>query len=213
MRRPILNAMTPVIGVAMLIGHLTTWAQHKTAALSLTGHELGEFTNFTPGAGVFANEWFYVPVWAGGLALALAAARARRPSTWLTLMAAAVASAQFGLPRFERWSNPEFRLQFAVTVACLVAVMGLGIGLRLAKRADGKASGLVMTALPLLTVVPLVGFLVVRPFIEALYRDAVTPGIGWWLCLAASLAAGAQTLFLAREALSGRGLVQPGARP
>lgn len=199
MKRPSLDALTPVIGASMLIGHLTAWAQHKTAALSLTGHELGEFTNFTPGAGVFANEWFYVPVWAGGLALALAAARARRPSVWLALMAAAVATAQFGLPRFERWTNPEFRLQLAVTVVCLVAVTALGIGLRLAKRADAKAPRMAMAALPMLAIVPLIGFLVVRPFIETLYRDAVTPGVGWWLCLMASAAAAAQTIAIARR--------------
>lgn len=199
MKRPSPEALTPVIGVVMLIGHMTAWAQHKTAALTLTGHELGEFTNFTPGAGVFANEWFYLPVWAGGLALALAAARERRPSTWLTLMAAAVAMTQFGLPRFERWTNPEFRLQFIVTIMGLIAVAALGIGLRLAKRADAKAVTLAMAALPLLAVVPLVGFLVVRPFIEALYRDALTPGIGWCLCLAASAAAAAQTIASARS--------------
>ncbi len=201
MKRPSLDALTPVIGASMLIGHLTAWAQHKTAALSLTGHELGEFTNFTPGAGVFANEWFYVPVWAGGLALALAAARARRPSAWLALMAAAVATAQFGLPRFERWTNPEFRLQLAVTVVCLVAVTALGIGLRLAKRADAKAPRMAMAALPMLAIVPLIGFLVVRPFIETLYRDAVTPGVGWWLCLMASAAAAAQTIAIARASI------------
>ena len=199
MRRPRLNALTPVIGVALLIGHLTTWAQHKTAALSLTGHELGEFTNFTPGAGVFANEWFYVPVWAGGLALALAAARARRTSVWLALMAMAVASAQFGLPRFERWSNPEFRLQFVATFACMAAVMGLGVGLRLARRADAQASTIAMVALPLLTAVPLVGFLLVRPSIEALYRDALTPGVGWWLCALACILALAQTIEMTRR--------------
>ncbi len=199
MKRPSLDALTPVIGASMLIGHLTAWAQHKTAALSLTGHELGEFTNFTPGAGVFANEWFYVPVWAGGLALALAAARARRPSVWLALMAAAVATAQFGLPRFERWTNPEFRLQLAVTVVCLVAVTALGIGLRLAKRADAKAPRMAMAALPMLAIVPLIGFLVVRPFIETLYRDAVTPGVGWWLCALAWFLAVMQTIEMARR--------------
>lgn len=213
MKRPSLEALTPLIGLAMLIGHMTAWAQHKTAALTLTGHELGEFTNFTPGAGVFANEWFYLPVWASGLALALAAARARRTAGWLGLMAAAAFTAQLGLPRFERWTNPEFRLQFAVTGVCLLAVMGLGIGLRLAKRADAKAVEIAGAALPILAFVPLIGFLVIRPFIEALYRDAIAPGFGWWLCLAASAAAGARTLLLARDALSSRGVTRPGAGP
>lgn len=199
MKRPSLDALTPVIGVTMLIGHLTVWAQHKTAALSLTGHELGEFTNFTPGAGVFANEWFYLPAWAAGLALAIAAARSRRPSAWMGLMGAAAVSAQFGLPRFERWTSPEFRLQFAVTAVCLIAVMVLGVGLRLAKRADAKAFKLAAAALPLLSSVPLVGFLAVRPFIETLYRDTLAPGLGWWLCALAFVLAVLQTIDVARR--------------
>ena len=198
MKRPGLDALTPVIGVTMLIGHLTAWAQHKTAALSLTGHELGEFTNFTPGAGVFANEWFYLPAWAAGLALAIAAARSRRPSVWLTLMALAVASTQFGLPRFERWTNPAFRLQFIVTAVCLIAVVVLGVGLRLAKSADAKALAIAMAALPVLTIVPVTGFLAVRPFIETLYRDTLAPGLGWWLCALASVLAVVHTIAMAR---------------
>ena len=185
MKRPSLDALTPVIGVSMVIGHLTAWAQHKTAALTLTGHELGEFTNFTPGAGVFANEWFYLPVWAAGLALALAAARARRTAGWLGLMAAAAFTAQLGLPRFERWTHPEFRLQLAATALCMIGIAGLGIGLRLTKQAPARVVGLAMAALPLLVGIPLAGFLVIRPFVEALYRDAVAPGVGWWMCAAA----------------------------
>jgi uncharacterized membrane protein HdeD (DUF308 family) len=213
MKRPSLDALTPVIGVTMVIGHLTAWAQHKTAALTLTGHELGEFTNFTPGAGVFANEWFYLPVWAAGLALALAAARARRSSAWLGLMALATGAAQFGLPRLERWTNPEFRLQFAATLVCLFAIAVLGIGLRLIKRADAKPIQLTASALPLLTVIPLAGFFVARSAIEALYRDTLAPGIGWWLCLAASAAAAIQTLLATRETRSRQDLPHPSASP
>jgi hypothetical protein len=199
MKRPSRDALTPVIGVTMVIGHLTAWAQHKTAALTLTGHELGEFTNFTPGAGVFANEWFYLPVWAAGLALALAAARARRPSVWLGLMALAAGAAQFGLPRLERWTNPEFRLQFAATIVCLFAIAMLGFGLRLAKRADSKSIQLAASALPLLTVIPLAGFFVARSAIEALYRDTLAPGIGWWLCALGLGLAMLQTIEIARR--------------
>ncbi len=199
MKRPRLDSLTPVIGVTMVIGHLTAWAQHKTAALTLTGHELGEFTNFTPGAGIFANEWFYLPVWAAGLALALAAARARRTSAWLALMALAAGAAQFGLPRLERWTNPEFRLQLAATALCLATIAFLGIGLRLANRADARPIRIAMAALPFLAIVPLAGFLAVRPFIEALYRDTLTPGIGWWLCALALVLAMLQTIEMARR--------------
>ena len=113
------------------------------------------------------------------MALAIAAARSRRPSVWLTLMALAVASTQFGLPRFERWTNPAFRLQFIVTAVCLIAVVVLGVGLRLAKSADAKALAIAMAALPVLTIVPVTGFLAVRPFIETLYRDTLAPGLAF----------------------------------
>ncbi|MBP7599867.1 MAG: hypothetical protein KA750_00875, partial [Thermoflexales bacterium] len=121
--------------------------------------------------------------------------------------AMAMASAQFGLPRFERWSNPEFRLQFVATFACMAAVMGLGIGLRLARRADTQASTIAMVALPLLTAVPIVGFLLVRPSIEALYRDALTPGVGWWLCV------GAFALSILQTATRAIGTVVIGSSP
>jgi hypothetical protein len=172
MRRPSLDALTPVIGVALLIGHLTTWALHKTAALSLTGHELGEFTNFTPGAGVF-NKWFYVP--GGRLALALAAAQISPDSVWLALMAMAVASAQTGLPDSSVGAI-EFRLQFVATFACMAAVMGIGVGLRLARRAVRRRP-MAMVALPCSG--RAAGRLSGRDAVRrALYRDALTRGVG-----------------------------------
>jgi len=199
MKRSNLDAWTPVIGGATVAGHLTAWAQHKTAALTLTGHELGEFTNFTPGAGVFANEWFFLPVWAAGLALGIAAARARRTGTRLGLAGFGLFTAQFGLPRYERWTNPEFRAQLLITIAVLVLIILLAAGLSLLQRGDSLAVRLAASGLPILSAVPLAGYLVVRPFIEALYRDAVGLGAGWWLTACAIAGGVAQVVVIARN--------------
>ncbi len=74
----------------LLAGHMLPWAAHKTAALTLSGHELAAFTNFTPGAGVFLNEWFYLPLWAS--ALMLSAAVAASASRLARIMGAALAA-------------------------------------------------------------------------------------------------------------------------
>lgn len=182
-----------------LAGHFAVWAQHKTAALSLSAHELGDFTNFTPGAGVFANEWFYLPVWAAGLALGIAATRARPTSTRLGLTGLGLFTAQFGLPRYERWTNPEFRAQLLITIAVLVLILLLAAGLRLLLRGDRLIVRLAAAGLPALSAVPLAGYLVVRPFIETLYRDAVGLGAGWWLTGCAVAIGLAQVVVIARS--------------
>lgn len=185
--------LTPIIAALTLAGHFGVWAAHRTAALSLTGHELGEFTQFTPGAGLFANEWFYLPVWSAGLALALAAARAGRAAAWVTLTAGALFIAQFGIPRYERWSQSDFQPQLAATAAVMVGIVLTSLVVRLSSTSNAFPLRLAAAGLPLLSVIPIAGYLAVRPFIETLYRDTVGLGAGWWLTLAAVVAAGAQT--------------------
>ena len=55
--------------LVLLMGHLLPWAAHRTAPLTLSANDLGFFTNFTPGAGIFWNEWFYLPVWVAAWAI------------------------------------------------------------------------------------------------------------------------------------------------
>lgn len=199
MKRFFSDLATPLIAALLVAGHFGVWASHRTAALSLTGHELGEFTHFTPGAGIFANAWFYLPVWSIGIVVALAAARAGRAAAWMAMTAGALFVAQFGIPRFERWSQPDFRVQLAAAVAVLATTVLISVGVRLSRKADAFPIRLAAAALPLSAAIPLAGYLAVRPFIEALYRDSVGLGAGWWTTLAGFALAGAHVAVIARR--------------
>ena len=183
----------------LLLGHFGPWAQHKTAALTLHGHDLATFTNFTPGAGVFLNEWFYLPLWAAALMLALWATIHVAAWVWrgaIGLLALGIAA--LGLPTYPEVLSAyraagvdgvDYRLQFYVTLLTMVLIVGLLLlGPRLSLR--GRQFG--VAALPLVAVVPLVGYLVIRPFIAALYNDQIGIGAGWWGTLLAVLLAGWQ---------------------
>ncbi len=86
----------------LLIGHFLPWAAHSTAALTRSANDLGFFTNFTPGAGIFLNEWFYVSVWVAALLLVLFFCSGLSPINRVLLMALALGIASLGLPRYEQ---------------------------------------------------------------------------------------------------------------
>jgi hypothetical protein len=187
-----------VCAVGLLIGHFLPWAQHKAAALTLHGHDLAIFTNFTPGAGIFLNEWFYCAVWVSGVLWSLSFAKRR--SIFLSIIGLwfAFVITSLGFPTYPEilnaYSAPavggvDYRLQFYATVI----FMGLNIGIFfIARKFDGQgwfnrwlSVGLIV--LWLLSIVPIVGFIAVKPFIQTLYNDIVTFGSGWWLSLSISL--------------------------
>ncbi|MCL5997464.1 MAG: hypothetical protein M1546_15615 [Chloroflexi bacterium] len=176
------------VALLLLLGHLMPWAAHKTAALTLSAHELATFTNYTPGAGIFLNEWFYLPLWAAALLFALFASVT--PSLAYRVMGGLLGAgiASLGLPGYPQvltaFSNADVQLQFFISLATMLAAVALalsGLGRRPGVR---TVLGLVLGLLP---AVPLAGYLAIKPFIEQLYRDPVGLGLGWWLMLAALL--------------------------
>lgn len=164
----------------LLAGHFLPWAAHPAAALTRSGHDLSISTNFTPGAGVFANEWFLLPLWAAAILLALVAASAP-PLRRAALGGGAFVVASLGLPTYPQvlvaYASPDHRAQLFITLAIFVGVAGL---LCLGRRAQSIHPYL-LAACAVASIVPLVGYLVVRPFIEALYRSPVGVGAGWWV--------------------------------
>jgi hypothetical protein len=188
----------------LLAGHFLPWAAHKTAALTLAARELAVFTNATPGAGIFWNEWFYLPLWAAALLLAASATASRSRLTRLAGAATAAAAASLGLPPYPAvltaYANPDLRLQFfaslAVMAACLAAAPARFAPMRLAlmRLAPMRLApkrllpSLAMALAAMAAAVPLAGFLAVKPFIEQLYRDSLGVGLGWWATLAGVLA-------------------------
>ncbi len=176
----------------LFIGHLLPWAAHKTAALTLTGRELSPFTNLTPGAGIFLNEWFYLSLWVSAILVALVAAPSSGRLARGVGGALAVAIAALGLPPYPQiltaYMDANYRLQFAISLGVVGIVLGITVF-----RADGLrlrpwlAAGL-LALLALGALVPWAGYLAVRPAIEQLYRDTTALGAGWWLTLAGGLA-------------------------
>ncbi len=194
----------PAITLLLLVGHFAPWAAHKTAALTLSAHELAVFTHYTPGAGIFLNQWFYLPVWVAGL---LVAVMAGRIGWWLNRVYAGLAGvviASLGLPGYPdvltAWRNPNDQMQFFVSiivmaVTFLIALTGYG-------RRPGVRAWIAGT-LPLLSAVPLAGYLMVKPAIEALYNDTLGLGLGWWLTLlGAACSLGVLVFVLASQRVS-----------
>ncbi len=174
----------PAVTLLLLVGHFAPWAAHKTAALTLSAHELAVFTHFTPGAGVFLNQWFYLPIWVVALECALLAGQI---GWWLNRAIAAmlcVGLGSLGLPGYPdmltAWKTPGLQLQFFVSAAVMVAALGVAMA-RLGRRPGVRAWA--AGTLPLLSIVPLVGYLMVKPALEVLYNDTLSLGWGWWLTL------------------------------
>ena len=166
----------------MLVGHFAPWAAHFTAALTRSAHELSVSTNFTPGAGVFWNEWFLLPLWSSAVLIALLAGGP--PKRWLGLgLSWLVAS--LGLPAYPHlltaYAHPDYRLQFFVTLATFGAAFAL---FALSHLLGAPLRIVVLLTCAAASAVPLAGYFMVKPAIEALYQSAIGIGIGWWLTLA-----------------------------
>jgi hypothetical protein len=168
----------------LLLGHFLPWAAHPTSALTRSAHELAVMTNFTPGAGIFLNEWFLLPLWSAALLLVLACASAPLLFRSLAGMLALVI-ASLGFPTYPQvltaYANPDYRLQFFITLTVMAAIVAATIaGSRVA-----HFRPYIALACAAASAVPLVGYLAIKPFIEDLYRGGVGIGLGWWITLVA----------------------------
>ncbi len=179
-----------VAAFVLLLGHFLPWAMHTTAPLTRSGHDLSISTNFTPGAGIFLNEWFLLPLWSAAILIALIVSSSRfatrRPLRFVGFGLALVV-ASLGLPAYPHvltaYADPDYRLQFFVTLgvfALISAIVFAGLPQLWLRSA-------VRIACALAAAVPLFGYFAVRPFIEVLYQSAVGVGIGWWFTLAGVL--------------------------
>lgn len=182
--------------ILLLIGHFLPWAAHSTSALTQSGHELAFSTHFTPGAGVFANEWFFVPAWCSALLLALAARSLSlgeragvRVLRTIVFGGIALLIASLGFPTYPQvltaFRSPDYRVQFFVTLLVMAGVLALL--LIPSKRMPARAPALIVLACGVLSLIPVIGFLAVKPAIETLYGAPVGLGIGWWMTFGASV--------------------------
>ncbi len=169
-----------------LAGYFGAWVWHRAAGLVVTGVDLAEYVKFLPayraGQLRLLRESFYMPLAGGSLIAGLVASRRVLP-LWLRWISGllAIPLALAMLP--PAWSPglltlPEFRLQTVVLAGCIVALL-----LILVTRYLPDAIVLFLIALMALAAAiwPLYSFLPIVPSVEALYRQPVRPGWGFWL--------------------------------
>jgi hypothetical protein len=195
--RPQLAAVRLLLPMGWLltaIGYYGPWVLHKTAALTLSGVDMGEFVKFLPGVvdGSLAviRQFFYLPPFAtvASVALLVGAQRLRYPRfvRALALALSLPVSLQLLPPAWSPASlvTPEFRLQtLALGLSWLLLAAFWLLG-----RLPAWLSGMLSAALSL--VAALVGtwqFLLVKPAIDQVYRSAPDIGWGFFACISGLL--------------------------
>jgi hypothetical protein len=191
----------PAMALVLLAGHFAPWVAHKTAALTLSAHELAVFTHYTPGAGVFLNQWFYLPLWVAALFGAfLAGGLVSRVNRLIAAVGCAVV-ASLGMPGYPQvltaFRNPDYQLQFFISIAVIGAIFAVVLW-RASPRQRLRLRWILVLALMVAAAVPLGGYLAIKPAVEQLYNERVGIGAGWWLTLIA-LAPGLLSLLRIRR--------------
>jgi hypothetical protein len=202
-----------ILGLALaIVGYFGPWVDHKTAALVLTGQDMGEFVKFLPevraGTAVMIREFFYLPPFAAALCLILLMASKRlayplviRAIVLLTVLGLAWAM----LPPV--WTpqllvTAEFRKQTVAIAFCLLLLIVHPMLRHLSSRwmavALRRAQDIAMMVLALLGAgPPLWQFLAIREAVNRAYGWPVQVGWGLWVTVLGFLIvmAGAVTLF------------------
>lgn len=176
--------LLPVGWVLAAIGYYGSWIAHTTAALSLSGVDMGEFVKFLPevldGSLPVIRQLFYLPPFATVVSIALLIGSRRLGFPWLlragALLLAVPVSLQLLPPAWSPASlmTTEFRLQAMALGFCWLLLAGFWLLGRLPAWLSGSLSAVLsLAALGLSTW----QFFVVKPAIDVVYR--VPPGIGW----------------------------------
>ena len=196
--------LLPVGWALAAIGYFGPWIGHPTAALALSGVDLGEFVKFLPevldGSSNVMRQLFYLPPFAVVVSVALLIGLRRLGYPWslrvLGLILAVPISLQLLPPA---WSpsvlmTPEFFVQtVALGICWLLLAISWPLG-RLPTWLGGSLSALVSL---IATVMPLWQFSTVKPFIDRVYGTAPTVGWGLWACVAGLLIIVAASVMLA----------------
>jgi hypothetical protein len=196
--------LLPVGWVLAAVGYFGPWIAHKTAALTLTGVDLGEFVKFLPlDASVrVVRQVFYLPPLAVILSIALLVGSRRLGFPWLLrllmLVLALPVSLQLLPPAWSPASllTAEFRLQTLALGLCWLLLAGFWLLGRLPPRLAGVLSTGLAPAAALLAAWQ---FLSVKPAIDAVYGTPPPIGWGFWVCLAGlAVVAAASVVLLLR---------------
>jgi hypothetical protein len=171
-------------------GYYGPWIAHKTATLTLTGSDMGEFVKFLPGAldGSLRviRQLFYLPPMAIALSVALLLGNRSLGYPLLLRIVALVLSVVLSIQLLPpAWSpaslvSVEFRLQPIALGICWLALAGFWFLGRLPIRLTGLiSSGLAVSA----GVLSAWQILAVKPAIDGVYGIPLTVGWGCVVCL------------------------------
>lgn len=172
------------------IGYYGAWIAHDTAALTLSGVDMGEFVKFLPGVldGTLqiVRQLLYLPPFAVAVSVALlvGSRRLRFPLLFqlLVLVLAAPVSLQLLPPAWSLTSltSPEFRTQAISLTLCWLLLAGFWLWARLPAWLTGAASAILCLAAVAL---PAWQFLITKPAVDAVYGTPLPIGWGFYLCL------------------------------
>jgi hypothetical protein len=177
-----------ILGLALaIVGYFGPWVDHKTAALVLTGQDMGEFVKFLPevraGAVPMIREFFYMPPFAAALCLILLMANKRLayPLVARAVMLLAVLGMAWAmLPPV--WTpqllvTAEFRKQTVAIAFCLLLL----IVHPMLRYLPSWLTAAVMMVLALLgAFLPLWQFFAIREAVNRAYGWPVQVGCGLW---------------------------------
>jgi hypothetical protein len=181
---PVLRLLFPLSWLLVGIGYYGPWVAHPTAALTLSGVDLGEFVKFLPpvqaGSLALVRQLFYLPPIVVVVSVGfLAWSRTLRypwPLACLFLVGAVPLSVQLLPPAWfpAGLLMPEFRLQAAALAGCwLLLAFSWLMGRLPAWIGGGLSATLALAAASL----PSWQFELAKPAIDAVYRRP--PAVGW----------------------------------
>jgi hypothetical protein len=173
------------------IGYYGPWIGHATAALTLSGVDMGEFVKFLPGvldgSLSIVRHLFYLPPLAIVVGVSLLAGSRRLRFAWplriLMLVLAVPVSLQLLPPAWSPASlmTTEFRLQTIALGVCWLLLAGFW----LLGQAPLWLAGLIAAMLSLAAgTLSAWQFLTVKPAIDAVYHMPPAAGWGFFLCMA-----------------------------
>lgn len=185
----------PAGWILAAVGFFGPWIAHPTAALTLSGTDMGEFIKFLPGISdgslTLTRQLFYLPALAVVVSVALLVSSRRLRYPWAVRLPALLLTIPVSLQLLPpAWSpsslmTPEFRLQMLAVGVCWLLLAASWLLGRMPSWVLGSLSAVVsLTALGLSAW----QFLAVKAEIDSVY--GVAPTIGWgFLACAAGLAA------------------------
>jgi len=186
----VVRLVLPIGWVLASVGYFGPWIAHETAALTVSGVDLGEFVKFLPaildGTLRVIRQMFYLPPLAVALGVAMLAGSWRLRYPWLLRLLMLILAVQTSLQLLPpAWSpssltTSEFRLQAIALGICWLLLAGFWLLRRLPSWLTGSVSTLLALAAGGL---PAWQFLVAKPAIDEVYRTPPSIGWGFFLCL------------------------------